>query len=286
MSWVAAAIIGGSVLGAAASSSAANTQADAATNAAQLQQQQAQQTRSDNAPWRQTGSNALAQLASGFGVAPENNAANFDSAAYLKANPDVAADPYWSQHALDHYQQHGQGEGRQFAGMPQSQTGIQPGQFTHQFDTTDLKNGLAPNYDFQLQQGLGATTNFANSTGGLVGGNTLKAVNDYAQNFAGSAYQQAFNNYNSQQTNIFNRLSNIAGLGQTANQTTATAGTQGAANAGSYLTSAGAAQAAGMVGGANAINNGIGSYLGWNYLNGGGGGNGAGVITGGSGFHP
>ena len=130
----------------------------------------------------------------------------------------------------------------------------------------DLKTNLAPNYQFQLDQGIGATKNLANASGGLLSGNTLKGINDYAQNFAGNAYQQAFNNYNAQQTNIYNRLSNLAGLGQTANQTTANTGVQAVGNAGNYLTSGAAAQAAGTVGSANAINNGISNYLGWNYL--------------------
>jgi len=148
-----------------------------------------------------------------------------------------------------------------------SQIGAMNGQFTHSFNADDLKSNLAPNYQFQLDQGLGATQNLANTSGGLLSGNTLKGINDYAQNFAGNAYQQAFNNYNAQQTNIFNRLSNIAGLGQTANQTNANAGVQAAGNAGNFLTSGAAASAAGTVGAANAVNNGLGNYLGWNYLN-------------------
>lgn len=140
------------------------------------------------------------------------------------------------------------------------------GSLTHTFTTADLNSNLAPNYQFQLQQGLGAVQNQANAAGGLVGGNSLKAINDYAQNFAGNAYQQAFNNYTANQSNIFNRLSNIAGLGQTANQTTAQAGVQTAANAGNAQMAAGAAQAAGKVGSANAITGGLGNVAGWYQL--------------------
>lgn len=158
---------------------------------------------------------------------------------------------------------------------------MQP-QFLHQFGANDLNSNLAPNYQFQLQQGLGATQNLANAGGGMLSGNTLKGVNDYAQNYAGNAYQQAFNNYNAQQTNIFNRLSNIAGLGQTANQTSASTGQAAASAAGGFLTSGAAAQAAGIVGTGNAVNNGIGDYLGWRaYQNrnpGGGAGTGSGGV--------
>jgi hypothetical protein len=93
------------------------------------------------------------------------------------------------------------------------------GSLTHTFNADDLKTNLAPNYQWQLEQGLGAATNAGNAAG--FSGNTLKGINDYAQGYAGNAYQQAFNNYTANQSNIYNRLSNVAGLGQTANQTTA-----------------------------------------------------------------
>jgi hypothetical protein len=143
---------------------------------------------------------------------------------------------------------------------------MQP-QFTHSFDANDLKTNLAPNYDFQLQQGLGAIRNAGNMQTGLISGNTLRGINDYAQNFAGNAYQQAFNNYNAQQTNIFNRLSNIAGLGQTQNQTTAQAGTAAGQGIGAAQVGAGTAQAAGQVGVANALSGGINNAASWYAVN-------------------
>jgi hypothetical protein len=141
------------------------------------------------------------------------------------------------------------------------------GSLMHQFDANDLKSNLAPNYDFMLQQGLGATTNAGNAAG--FSGNTLKGINDYAQGYAGNAYQQAFSNYTANQTNIYNRLSNLAGLGQTANQVTGALGSANTLNANNFATSGAAANAAGIVGGANAVSNGLSNYAGWNYLNGG-----------------
>jgi hypothetical protein len=139
------------------------------------------------------------------------------------------------------------------------------GQFTHQFNANDLKTNLAPNYQWQLDQGLQATQNAANLQGGL-SGNQLKAVNDYAQNYAGNAYQQAFANYNTNQTNIFNRLSAIADLGQNAAAQTGNNGAQissGIANSSAGL---GAAQAAGTVGSANALSNGLTGAAMWSNL--------------------
>lgn len=197
---VAAAIIGGAVVGGAASAyssnKASNAQQDAAQSAQDTQLQMYNQTRADQAPYREAGTNALSQLSAGF-----------DSG----------------------------------------------GQFTHQFDANDLKSNLAPNYDFQLQQGMGALNNQASVAGGLVGGNALKGISDYAQGSAANAYQQAFNNYNTNQTNIFNRLSNIAGLGQTSNGQTAQVGMNAAGNIGSAQLASGAAQASGYTSMGNAI---------------------------------
>jgi len=134
--------------------------------------------------------------------------------------------------------------------------------FNHQFDANDLKTNLAPNYDFMLKQGLGATSNAMNLQTGW-SGNTLKGINDYAQNYAGNAYQNAFNNYTANQSNIFNRLASIAGLGQQANTSTAQAGTSAAQTAAGSMQNAGAAQAAGTVGMSNALSGGINNAASW-----------------------
>lgn len=141
--------------------------------------------------------------------------------------------------------------------------GVPAGYFAHQFGANDLNANLAPNYQFQLDQGLGAVKNAGNLQSGLISGNTLKGVNDYAQNYAGGAYQNAYNNYTTNQNNIFNRLATIAGFGSGANQTTASAGTTTAGNVGNAQMAAGAAQAAGTVGSANALSGGLTNASSW-----------------------
>lgn len=95
------------------------------------------------------------------------------------------------------------------------------GYLQHQFDATDLAKGLAPNYDFMLQQGQMANQRAANVGGGALSGNTLQGLQRYTQDYAGNAYQNAFNNYQTQRNNIYNTLSNIAGIGQNATNTLA-----------------------------------------------------------------
>jgi hypothetical protein len=97
------------------------------------------------------------------------------------------------------------------------------GYLTNQFNNQDLNAQLAPNYAFQLQQGQAGQNAAANATGGLVGGNAQQALAQYNQNFAANAYQNAFNNYQTQRTNVLNNASTLAGIGQNAVQGSANA---------------------------------------------------------------
>jgi hypothetical protein len=85
---------------------------------------------------------------------------------------------------------------------------------TQTFGPDQLKSNLAPNYQFMLNQGLGAQNQALNASGG--GSNIGTAGTKFAEDYASNAYQNAFNNYQAQQTNIYNRLSGIAGIGQNA----------------------------------------------------------------------
>ena len=126
------------------------------------------------------------------------------------------------------------------------------GYLSNQFSNQDLNAQMAPNYAFQLGQGQQGNLAQANATGGLVGGNAMKGLQDYTQNYAGNAYQNAFNNYQAQRTNIYNQNAGLAGIGQNAVTGSGNAQlgigtqisniTQGIANA----------QAAGQIGAANA----------------------------------
>ena len=142
-------------------------------------------------------------------------------------------------------------------GNPVMQTGTD--YLTHQFNAQDLNANLAPNYAWQLGQGQQATNAASNAIGGLVGGNAQKALQDYTQNFAGNAYQQAFSNYNTQRGNIYNTLASIAGIGQSAQNATNAAAQNYGTNVANLATGAAAAQGAGMVGSANAWSSALGN---------------------------
>jgi len=131
------------------------------------------------------------------------------------------------------------------------------GYLTNQFNNADLNANIAPNYAFNLKQGEGANLAQANATGGLVGGNAMKGLQDYTQGYASNAYQNAFNNYNAQRTNIYNANSGLAGLG--ANAVTGSGNAQlGIGTQISNITQGiGNAGAAGTIGAANAYSGGV-----------------------------
>jgi hypothetical protein len=124
-------------------------------------------------------------------------------------------------------------------------------QFTKEFTSADLVKNLDPSYQFMLNQGLGATGQAMNVGGG--GSNVDLAKTKFAEEYAKTGAQQAFNNYTNQQSNIYNRLSNLAGIGQAAQTQSNTLGSN-TANALSQLGIGGAsALGAGQVGAANAM---------------------------------
>jgi hypothetical protein len=180
--------------------------------------------------------------------------------------------------------------------QPYGQTFQAPTNVTEQND---------PGYQFRLNQGNQLLQNSAAAKGGLLSGGTAKALMDFGQNDASNEYsnvynralnnfQTNYNQYNNDQSTLFNRLAAISGMGQTSAGQLNSNGSQAASNVGSILLgsgqqigndlqNAGAARGSGYVGGANAIGGGISSGLNslggslglLALLNGGGGGSGA-----------
>jgi len=139
------------------------------------------------------------------------------------------------------------------------------GSFTQPFDVTQFYNYADPGYAFQLQQGTQGLQNSAAAQSGALSGAALKDLMSYNQQYAGTAYNDAFNRYQTQQGNIFSRLSDIAHLGQSAAAGVGNQGTTLAGNAGQQAYNAGSAEGAGIVGAGNAAAQGAQNY--WLYNN-------------------
>lgn len=135
----------------------------------------------------------------------------------------------------------------------------------HQYTAEDFAQGIDPGYQFRLQQGQEAANRMANLGGGLMGGNAMRGLQDYTQGLASQEYGNAFNRYQTQRGNIYNTLASIAGLGQTSLGQTTQAGTQTAQMVGQNIANAGAAQAGGTIGSANALGGGL-TGAGQNYM--------------------
>lgn len=109
-----------------------------------------------------------------------------------------------------------------------------------------------PSYKFRLQQGLDSVQSGAAGQGGLLSGATQKALSDYGQQSASQEYQNAYNRFNADQTNQYNRLANLVGVGQNAAAMTGNAGTQTAQAVANNTMSGANAQAAGQIAKGNA----------------------------------
>lgn len=144
---------------------------------------------------------------------------------------------------------------------------------------TAAEAAATPGFQFELGQGENAIQNSAAASGNLLSTGTAKSLSGFAENLASTdyqatynraltEYQQAYNIFQGNQTNTFNRLAALAGVGQNAATTLSSVGQASANNAASILLTggaqqganlnlAGAANASGYAGVANALTGGI-----------------------------
>lgn len=78
-----------------------------------------------------------------------------------------------------------------------------------------------------------------NMSGGALGGNALQGLQRYTQDYAGNAYQNAFNNFNTQRQNIYSNLSDMAKIGSTSAGQLANLGANYGSNLGSLASNYG-----------------------------------------------
>lgn len=104
---------------------------------------------------------------------------------------------------------------------------LQPGGYlTQQFNPTQQQLEQYPGYQFQLQQGQQALEAGMSPSQGALSGAAQKQLMSFNQGLAASNYQNYFNQFQTQQNNIYNRLMGVASLGQNAAGNLGSAGTQ------------------------------------------------------------
>lgn len=285
--WVAGAVVVGGAISAVGASSAASTQAGAAENAQQISQNEFNTITAQNQPYMQSGYGALSALDWGMGISPQTATGGAPNAPTGTAGPN-GIDPSSGyqigpggsiSQALTYGLPNGMsiGQGRPVAGQPAAGTaqpqpgtaqpagqtgGLGFGSLTQPFNVSNWQQ-LSPAYNFQLQQGQQNVLNADASGQGALSGSALKDLTNYNQSSANTSFNNAFNQYQTQQGNIFSRLSGIAQLGQASANNTGQQGTALAGQAAQSATNIGTAQAGGIVGSANAISGGLSSAAPW-----------------------
>lgn len=144
--------------------------------------------------------------------------------------------------------------------------GLPTGFLTQLFGPQQFLQNLDPGYKFRLQQGSQSVLNNAAARTGAMSGPALKALIDYNQGAASQEYGSAFDRFQTQQGNIFQRLLALSSQGQSA---AAGVGQQGVTTGGiigGNITGAANAAAAGQIGAANAIAGGLGNAAGFALL--------------------
>jgi len=163
------------------------------------------------------------------------------------------------------------------AGFDPNAAGIGPAPAPFSYSAADFQ--ADPGYAFALSEGQKAIANSAAAKGGSLSGAAVKNLDQYtvgmadqeynqaetraqgvqAQNFNQylQTYQDAFNTFETNQGNAYNRLSGVSNEGLTAVQTLGQEGAQAANTVGNTTEDQGNALAAGTVGSANALTSGI-----------------------------
>ncbi len=221
-------------------SSAADTTAKAATNAANIQLDEFNQTTNTVKPWVNLGGVANDTLSNLLGINKDTGA--FDPNALLQ------------QDTL-----------KQLGPLP----------LYNMLPYTAQMYQQSPGYNAALQGGVGALQNAGATTTGGLSGNTLKALMGYGTGLANADYQQNYQNYannymnqfksnsgqywnaynaeNQYKGNLYNWLGNLGTQGLDAALKVGQQGVTATNNAGNALIGAGAATAAGTLGTTNAL---------------------------------
>lgn len=312
--WAAGAVALGSAassyMGADAAKDAARTQQQGAGAASDVQREMFDISRVAQQPFIGAGYGANDVLSRLMGIAPPGaggtggtsgrlaggginpNAAGMpDWQQYLIDNPDVAGNPVFAKNPSLHYERHGRGEGRALPtfqasntaagggeldeqGYAKDNTGLATGFLTQLFTPEAFKAGMDPGYQWRQQQGAQGVMNTAAAGSGSLSGPALRALMQANQGMASQEYGAAFDRFNTQQGNIFQRLTSMASLGQNAAAGVGNNAMTTGGNIGANITGAANAAAAGQIGAANAIAGGLsdlGAYGSWYAMNRGGG---------------
>ena len=230
------AIIGGAIIGGLASKKAGDKAAEGARTASAESQRQFDLQRQDALPYIQTGQGALSQLARLYGLPQAQTVTTPGAQAQGTVNIRGVRVP------LSSFPQ---------ANQPATtQTVMTPG------GPPDMSVFFqSPDYQFNLAEGQKAIDRSLAARGKALSGQGVKEGIRYASGMASNEFG-----------NFYNRLANLAGLGQAATGQSAAAGAASAGQMGQAAIAAGNARASAYGGMNQAVQGGIGNILTMKYL--------------------
>lgn len=275
-------ILGGLIQGDSAED-AASAQGESTAAAIAENRRQYDQSRADLAPWRDTGGAAVNRLSyllgiSGKGGRPTDSYTMDD---FLDYNRRAA--PPWYQSpgpqatdAQSQYDRYKSGSGwspEEMRGLGFRDLGSGTAETDPEFGSLNRKFTLADfwddpvtkaSYQFGLDEGTKALGNMAGARGNRNSGAQLKALTRFTTDYTGQQAGQSYNRFYGDQDRTFNRLSGVAGTGQTAATNTAQFGQNTANTVGGLMAAQGNARGAAAIAGGNAMGgalSGIGNYF-------------------------
>ena len=267
----AAGAIGGSLISSSGAQSAAQTQANAANNANATTLSMFNQTQANEKPFLTAGNTALQALMYGEGLGSPTATQPAQTGSVTTGSPatgNFGVGGYGGMGGLPAYLQSLYGASNPATaaattGQPAGGANIGYGSLSAPFNPANLAQ--TPGYQFTLGQGEQAIEDAASATGGVGGGNTLKALMGYGQGLASTTYQQQLQDYMAQQQQQYTNLQTIAGSGQNAASDLGSLSGQAAQTIGNNTIGAANSISAGQVASSNAIGGAFNS-LGSNFL--------------------
>lgn len=272
----------GSIMGANSASDAADAQANAAAASDATQRYFYDQTRADNASFRDAGVSANNRLAQLLGLQTgslmtQDQLRSQLVAQYTKTTPVMLQTQGRMQDTGEYEilpQQYGVNatvdeKGLQAAinqRMTQQQADLAAqrkdpsfGSLTRNFGANDLKNDAVyqSGLKFGLDQGVQALNRQAAAGGNFLSGAAAKALARFGNDYGSTKANESYNRFNNNQNQQYNRLAGLSGAGQQATDQVSAAGS----NAGNQISAsqqgAGNARASGYLASGNAWQNGL-----------------------------
>ena len=264
------AAVAGAAITSSAVKGAANKQADATRQGIEAQNAQYAQTRTDQTPWRDTGSAAIYRIADLLGLtrpggarlgAPAPTAPTREQ--FTTVTPGRSYQPTAGVSVVrgpssTSFDQAGYDQAmRDYDAALAEANGGQPadfGEFMRDYTIEDFYNDPVAQLglDFGQREGTKALERRQRLTSGFDSGQMLKELLRYNQDYGQTKAADSYSRFNANRDSKFGKLAAVSGIGQTGAQATSAAGANAANNNTALISSLGNAQAASGIAQGNA----------------------------------